>query len=542
MKKINRFYISIFYTLFLLPSSIYAQDWPKIFGEDIQAWSRDIIETYDKGYVIIAQVDPIEPVPRMYAWLIKTDINGNRLWDKKIFSSSYHNACNGIEHTTDGGIILTGVTTKLDTSNWDVMYIKLNACGEKEWCNILSTPGNPDYGLKIKQVPDGYIALAKYLYDWETQRIWLVKMDGGGNVLWEKVYAQQDTNIFNEECRGLLVTSDGGYLITGDTYYLEPGGHYGYAHPLIIKTDADGNEQWVLPFGLNTGYKGNYATHPAENAHGFFYATGTHFRRDTLPLGDAPCFIKFAPSGQEISYCDLLLNTSSGGTGTLNLMDDQTLFISGAWTDSTEVQKIGIFKTDTIGNISKTKILFTGIMHSILGSIITNDKKYVATGGFIVNNPTPDIYLFKLNSDLEYDSIYTQPFTYDSLCPYAIDSDTLNLDDCIVTGIHEPSVIDIQSNINIYPNPSNAVITIDIPATLSSSYTLQGIQVTQAYHRWDGASLQVYDINGRMVKSEFLSGQSQTLTMDVSAWQPGMYLLRIVYKGKTLGTAKMMKE
>ncbi|MBN1198242.1 MAG: hypothetical protein JXA23_02740, partial [Bacteroidales bacterium] len=34
----------------------------------------------------------------------------------------------------------------------------------------------------------------------------------------------------------------------------------------------------------------------------------------------------------------------------------------------------------------------------------------------------------KVNSDLEYDSIYTQPFTYDSLCPHPIISTPVELD------------------------------------------------------------------------------------------------------------------
>ena len=89
----------------------------------------------------------------MYAWLIKSDINGNLLWSKSIFSQSYQIAFSGVDGTADGGFILTGGTTKLDYFNFDIDFIKFNACGEKEWCDIISTPGNDDYGVKIKQIP-----------------------------------------------------------------------------------------------------------------------------------------------------------------------------------------------------------------------------------------------------------------------------------------------------------------------------------------------------------------------------------------------------
>ncbi|MEI6435959.1 MAG: hypothetical protein WCP32_14015 [Bacteroidota bacterium] len=38
----------------------------------------------------------------------------------------------------------------------------------------------------------------------------------------------------------------------------------------------------------------------------------------------------------------------------------------------------------------------------------------------------------KVNDNLQWDSINTAPFTYESLCPYAIATDTLPLDNCTV--------------------------------------------------------------------------------------------------------------
>ncbi len=43
-----------------------------------------------------------------------------------------------------------------------------------------------------------------------------------------------------------------------------------------------------------------------------------------------------------------------------------------------------------------------------------------------------DILLIKLNAELEYDTLYPGTYTYDSLCPYPIPSDTLYIDNCMV--------------------------------------------------------------------------------------------------------------
>ena len=67
-----------------------------------------------------------------YGWLIKTDINGNVLWDKKFGNGIYECYILGIDKTFDGGLIISGGIASIDKMH-DPMFIKLNACGEVEW-------------------------------------------------------------------------------------------------------------------------------------------------------------------------------------------------------------------------------------------------------------------------------------------------------------------------------------------------------------------------------------------------------------------------
>ena len=69
---------------------------------------------------------------------------------------------------------------------------------------------------------------------------------------------------------------------------------------------------------------------------------------------------------------------------------------------------------------------------------VTFDNKIV----FVVTSPytnaaTWDILMYKLNSDLEWDSVYTQPFVYDYLCPDPIVSDTIPMDCDIITDVEK---------------------------------------------------------------------------------------------------------
>ncbi|MDD4603472.1 MAG: hypothetical protein PHF97_06660 [Bacteroidales bacterium] len=533
--------------LFISLSS-FSQNWPKIFGTSSYTWLQGgLVESYDKGYIIAGQVDPGPMVPQMYAWLIKTDINGNKLWTKTVFSSSYQIAFGGLDKTPDGGFVLTGVTTMLDADYYDVVFIKFNACGEKEWCNIVSTPGNSDFGMKIKSIPDGSISLVKYFQDWITKRIWLFKLDDTGNILWEKLINESDSVIQNAEGRDILVTSTKDFLVTGDAYEGSPGHTY-YLRPLIIKTDSNGNDLWTLPFGTTNGFRGMGSKFPSENQSGFFYTSSTHFR-DSVPFGGPPCFLKISPNGQEAYYRDLILDsiilgpgTIVGGASTLNLKNNDSLFISSVWRDRNNVQNIGILKSDTLGVVSKVKVLFQDVFYSSIGeSLITFNDKLLASGNFNIPDSTMNIYLYKFNSNLEFDSIYSEPRIYDSLCPYPIISDTVNLDDCgIISSIHDPLREPEFFNLKTYPNPADTKITIEIPQYLVRKSQGNGLTSTTIYHQWNSATLEIYDLFGKRVYSTEIQQKTEKLHIDITGWHSGMYDARIVFMKEVVASAKFL--
>ena len=526
-----------------ITTGIYGQSWVRTFDKSTNSWFLDMVETYDKGYLISGQVDPGNGVPFFYASLIKADINGYSLWSITIASSIYQIGINGMDKTTDGGFILTGVTNKLDsTNNLDILFVKLNSCGEKEWCKIISTPENDDYGLKIKYVDNGYMALIKYFQDWATKRIWLFRLDLKGNILWEKLVNESTTFFDGAEPRWIFVRNDQSYIITGDGYDGSPGHPY-KLRPLIIKTDSSGNDLWTLPWGHTCGLRGELARGTAENPSGFFYTAASHFR-DSIPYGDSPCFLKTSPDGQEVSYRDLIPDSRYGGAATLDMIDVDSLLISAGWTDHNQtITKTGVIKCDTLGNVTKTKVLLENVINSVEGSLITFDNKYLAAGGMGFNT-TPfhsKIYLFKLNMNLEYDSVYTAPRTYDSLCPYPIVSDTMNLDDCgIITDVREPMTNPESSKLQIFPNPAKDKLTIRFPKYLRREAQNGTVQTTTIYHQWKSTTLEVYALNGsRLLSKEIPKGQTD-LQLDVTDWQRGMYYFRLTFNGEVITGEKAL--
>lgn len=135
MKKRILFYLAI--SIFVLSNIVvYAQDstWVRIFGEDEHTATRSLFETYDHGYMISAFTIPPNPPGGLIkdGLLIKTDINGNKLWQKTI-GGGVDDKIGGIKAypTFDGGTIMVGGTYNYGSLS-SVFIMKLNACGERD--------------------------------------------------------------------------------------------------------------------------------------------------------------------------------------------------------------------------------------------------------------------------------------------------------------------------------------------------------------------------------------------------------------------------
>jgi hypothetical protein len=77
------------------------------FGEENFYWGESVQITSDSGYILAGGTQNFYGTGDKDAWLIKTDANGNRLWNRT-FGRPETDGVYSIQQTSDGGYILAG--------------------------------------------------------------------------------------------------------------------------------------------------------------------------------------------------------------------------------------------------------------------------------------------------------------------------------------------------------------------------------------------------------------------------------------------------
>jgi len=102
-------------------------------------------------------------------------------------------------------------------------------------------------GYAVYETPDNGFMIGGFTTDAGQRDFYMVKTDGDGNMIWTKEFGQ-DARF--ESLSDMVSCLDGGYLLVGSRGQDEP--YSSSTDAYIIKTDADGNEEWSSIFGYDS--------------------------------------------------------------------------------------------------------------------------------------------------------------------------------------------------------------------------------------------------------------------------------------------------
>jgi hypothetical protein len=216
--------------------------WVRTLGGPDYDCGNSVRQTADGGYIIAGETWSYG-AGENDAWLIKIDADGNKVWDRTFGGASYDYG-QVVRQTSDGGYIIVGETTA-DSVDWrDAWLIKTDADGNKVWDKTFSGAGDV-YARSVQQTSDGgYIVAGSMPGSSFKSDFWLLKTDPNGEKTWERTLGGADS----DEGNSVQQTSDGGYVIVGEAI-VSPWYMLTDWDVWLIKTDAAGVKVWDKTFG-----------------------------------------------------------------------------------------------------------------------------------------------------------------------------------------------------------------------------------------------------------------------------------------------------
>ncbi len=327
-----------------------------------------------------------------------------------------------IQHTLDGGYVMTGYTTSsngdvtLALGEEDVWVVKLDSTGTMEWERSYGG-SEQDIGHSIKQTPDGgYIVAGK---TWSSDGdvtsnhgdfdLWVLRLDNNGNLQWERNLGGP----FKELGGYTAVSTSGDFFVAGSSKSLSGDltSNNGDFDIWIVKLDMNGSLIWEHSFG---GSEEDFVMGICSTSDGGVIASGYSYSENgdlTTNLGFSDAWlIKLAANGDidwkrtyggtQYDSANDIQQTTEGGyivAGSSYSNDGDLTSNNGGW-------DMWVFKLDPSGDI-QWQTSFGGTSLDVGMSVSqTTDGGYIVAGhsdsnngDFPINQGEEDTWILRLD-------------------------------------------------------------------------------------------------------------------------------------------------
>jgi hypothetical protein len=294
----------ILFTCFMLINSVLllsaqkariTQVWDKTFGGSGEEVPRRAVATSDGGFIITGRSSSPANGDKTEAfkggafdyWIVKTDRNGNKLWDKS-YGGAGDDVAQCILLTADGHYLVGGYSTsgiggdksQANRGDWDFWLLKIDASGRKIWDKTFGGSSKDIINAIVATTDGGYLLGGPSSSTNNGDRsipsrgswdYWVVKIDSLGNKVWDQAYGGSG----RDDLMAMIATPDNGFLLAGwsesgvSNDKISPS--FGQSDEWIIKINASGAIQWQKALG---GDSNDYPTNVILTENGDFLISG----------------------------------------------------------------------------------------------------------------------------------------------------------------------------------------------------------------------------------------------------------------------------
>jgi len=212
--------------------------WTRTYGGRLDDYGKSVQQTSDGGYIIAGET---YSGAAHDVYLVKTDSRGDTLWTRT-YGGWHYDLGHSVQQTSDGGYIVAGATKSFGAGEYDVYLLKTDSCGDTLWTRTYGGSDN-DYGHSVQQTSDGGYIIAGTTMSFGAggNDFYLLKTDSCGDTIWTRTYGGREWDYANS----VQKTSDSGYIIVGWTISFGAGS----ADVYLLRTDSSGDTLWTRTYG-----------------------------------------------------------------------------------------------------------------------------------------------------------------------------------------------------------------------------------------------------------------------------------------------------
>ncbi|MFW9986700.1 MAG: hypothetical protein ACFFDJ_09070 [Candidatus Odinarchaeota archaeon] len=213
--------------------------WNQTYGGDDSDGAGAVVECSDGGFAITGGSSNFTTGD--HTWLLRTDANGNQLWNYT-YPVNNNDAFGTIIELSGGGFAVSGYTGSFGAGGTDVWLVFFDALGQPVQ-NFTYGGADNDFASRMIGCQGGgfVIAGSTHSYGEGIRSLWLLRLNDNGELVWNRTYggAGWDSLYDVIECHGGNLALAGTANSTG----------VGTWDMILILTDINGHELWSKTFG-----------------------------------------------------------------------------------------------------------------------------------------------------------------------------------------------------------------------------------------------------------------------------------------------------